>query len=157
MFDCKPIRILWGMISIAACLLIFKGYAYVSATPNILAFISNVTVPKPDVEQRNFTCGKKEVFSVVMECRPCSRHEMKMFENTCKSSGNIEKVKCDSSKDTILPCPIAFKHEIKKFWIFEGVLITVGLISNVAVWWRRRALDAHFYQRIKRQISDCNM
>ena len=154
MFGLKSIKIFFGMILITVCVFIFEGYGYVAAIPKLLNFSYNFT--SLENELHNFTCEKKEPFTVEMDCRPCSKYELK-FEKTCISSGNIKKLKCVSSKNVhLLSCPVAFKYEAKKFWIFEGSIVTLGIFANIAVWWRRHILDSYFYQRIKRQISDSN-
>ena len=96
----------------------------------------------------------------VTECRPCTAHERKIFPETCRTSGNLEKVKCGTTTTgdgLILSCPIAYTHEYNRFWVFEGTVMAVAVVANMAVWWRRRTLDLRFYQRIKRQISDSGL
>lgn len=153
----KNIKILCVMILFVTCILIFKGYVYVSAIPKLFPFNLNITSIDGGKEHVS-PCKKKEMYSFDMECRPCTRYELKAENTACAEFGNIEKIKCSPSGSTYLvSCPVAYKYENKKFWIFEGSILVLAVFSNIAVHWRRHILDSHFYQRIKKQISNSNV
>jgi len=140
-------------ILVSLLLLLAKGFTY--ALPNISPHKVKVASLKRNI--RNFTCPlPDENYSVIKDCTPCTKYQMK-FEKECLFSGNVEQLQCfKSEKLFMLSCPFSIHAEAKKFWAFEGCIISIGLLSNLFVLYRRRSNDSHMYQRLKRQISDAD-
>ena len=154
MIGLRYLKILCAIILFGTSVYIFSGYRYyVASIPNLLhSFTLNFTTLEDD-DMHNFTCGLNRQFIVEVECRTCSQYEIKA-EKACVSSGNVKRLKCAGSKHAhLLPCPVAFKFEAQKFWIFEGFVIGLALFANIAVWWRRRVMDSYFRERIIRQVA----
>ncbi|KAJ4434956.1 hypothetical protein ANN_23528, partial [Periplaneta americana] len=61
----------------------------------------------------------------------------------CKSSGKVVSRSCD--KVTWL--------EERNFWIFEGSMFLLGIISTTVVFARQKILDHRMLRRIQRQLA----
>ncbi|XP_021919690.1 protein JTB [Zootermopsis nevadensis] len=100
-------------------------------------------------------CWLREDIETVQPCHPCTDFEITSksvgvcvathFKETlfCKSSGKVVSRSCD--KVTWL--------EERKFWIFEGSVFVVGVISTTFVFARQKILDHRMLRRIQRQLA----
>ena len=71
-FECKPIRVLLGLVLVTVCVLLVKGYLFIAQTPDfsINNYINNSTLKLlqlSDVPSRNFTCSGGLQLSVVSQ------------------------------------------------------------------------------------------
>ncbi|XP_013381027.1 protein JTB [Lingula anatina] len=93
--------------------------------------------------------GKKYV--IVDECRHCTPFEMK-HKVECQQTGYYEKVKC-GGKEKYHSCPKIHWMEERDYWVFEGVSLTVGLVSYGVVHIRRKRLDRLLMEKVNKQIA----
>ncbi|XP_069672277.1 protein JTB isoform X1 [Periplaneta americana] len=111
------------------------------------------------VAEKNATnennCWLHEDFEIVEPCHLCTEFEITSKSNgvcvptkfketlRCKSSGKVVSRSCD--KVTWL--------EERNFWIFEGSMFLLGIISTTVVFARQKILDHRMLRRIQRQLA----
>ncbi|KAJ9595096.1 hypothetical protein L9F63_013622 [Diploptera punctata] len=100
-------------------------------------------------------CWLNEEYEIVKECHPCTD-----FEITSKSIGVCvathfkELLKCRvSGKIVSRSCDKVAWLEERNFWIFEGCMFVLGLISTTIVFARQKILDHQMLRRVQRQLA----
>lgn len=100
-------------------------------------------------------CWLHEEFEIVEVCHPCTDFEITSksvgvcvpthFKETisCKLSGKVVSRRCDR---------VTWLEE-RSFWMFEGLVFIVGVISTTAVFTRQKILDHRMLRRIQRQLA----
>lgn len=101
----------------------------------------------------NSDCGKTEETRSLAECVHCSDYEKKSIKG-CLQTGNIQLTYCvDSHIKFYGSCRHIAQWEEKKFWMFEGVMFVMLMVSSAMVWFRQRQLDSVFYQKVQKQVE----
>lgn len=110
--------------------------------------------PKIDNESTSSDCWDKEDYYVKQECIPCSEFEKKSGHiYACSLTGFKEIVACAKSGDVHRSCNKIPYLEERKFWIFEGSMTLLFLLSATAVMMRQRTLDRRTINKIHKQIA----
>jgi hypothetical protein len=100
-------------------------------------------------------CWLHEEFEIIHACHLCSDFEITSrsvaecipthFKETlsCKVSGKVVNRSCDR---------VTWLEE-RNFWLFEGSVFIVGVISTTVVFARQKILDHRMLRRIQRQLA----
>ncbi|PNF34632.1 hypothetical protein B7P43_G05866 [Cryptotermes secundus] len=100
-------------------------------------------------------CWLYEESETVEACHPCTEFEIRSksvgvcvptyFKETlsCKLSGKVVSRRCDE---------VTWLDE-HNFWLFEGLMFIVGVISTTFVFTRQTILDQRMLRRIQRQLA----
>ncbi|CAF1013898.1 unnamed protein product [Didymodactylos carnosus] len=100
------------------------------------------------------SCSSTEQFDILTQCQKCTNFE-KRYDPSCKLTGFKETLLCSTSqKQASRSCQIPFKIQKERFWIFEGCMFAITLISLLCVHLRQKTLDKQMVEKIKRQIGE---
>ncbi|CAH3139013.1 unnamed protein product [Pocillopora meandrina] len=101
----------------------------------------------------NSDCRKTEETQRLAECVHCSDYEKKSIKG-CLQTGNIQLTYCVTSNIKFYgSCRHIAQWEEKKFWMFQGIVFVMLIVSSSAVWLRQRQLDSVFYQKVQKQVE----
>lgn len=111
-------------------------------------------VPEKNATNEN-NCWLNEEFEVIEECHPCSDFEITSKSNgVCVPTHFKETIKCKVSGKIInRSCDKVTWLEERNFWIFEGSMFVMGVISTIIVFSRQKILDHQMLRRIQRQLA----
>ncbi|MBN3324284.1 JTB protein, partial [Atractosteus spatula] len=126
---------LWGLISVRVF-----GAAVLEEekTPEMVAFAT--------------PCWQVEEFVVAQECAQCNSFQSKTWL-ACSSTGYVEKINCaKSNKDEYKSCRSAVMEE-RRFWRFEGTMVSLTVLFALVVVMRQRALDRLASEKVRKQIE----
>lgn len=97
-------------------------------------------------------CWERETFEIKEKCAPCTEFERASKHiPVCVQSKYKEVVTCTISGDAYRRCDN--DSEAHKFWIFEGCVLIVGLMSSFTVVLRQKHLDRKMFDKIQQQVS----
>lgn len=113
------------------------------------------TNPEPDKVESTSRCWETENFTLVGGCSPCHPLATKILSDSCTETGFNQLVQCTESNQRVYKsCPRSRQSIEKSFWVFEGVIFSVGLVSCFVVYVRRRKLNREAAERVRKQISN---
>lgn len=113
---------------------------------------SNISIDK---DQQISTCYLTETVTIVAICQKCTSYDHRSNANGCSPSGYREFVLCSNSKiKTYRSCPMPEQIQKQHFWIFEGFILFLGLLSLASVFSRQKTMDKQMVEKIKRQIGE---
>ncbi|KAK7789976.1 hypothetical protein R5R35_006808 [Gryllus longicercus] len=100
-------------------------------------------------------CILREEFSVVEPCHPCTDFEITSRSiGACLPSHFKEVLKCSKTGTTVVrSCDKVTWLEERNFWLFEGLMFALGLVSSTIVYARQKILDHRMLRRIQRQLA----
>lgn len=97
-------------------------------------------------------CWEREEYVVKQKCVPCTEFERASKHlPICIQSKYKELVQCKNSGDAYRRCDN--EKEGQHFWIFEGSMLAVGLVSSLSVVLRQKHLDRKMMERIQQQVA----
>lgn len=99
------------------------------------------------------TRSQHDCTEVLGECTPCIEQQKRWQVEQCGETGLHKKFRCKDGKEEFFSCSRAKSVEERQFWMFEGIVFTIGLLSYIIVIMRQRKLDREALQRIRRQVS----
>ncbi|CAF1324057.1 unnamed protein product [Rotaria sp. Silwood1] len=113
---------------------------------------SNISIDK---EQSISTCYQTEPIDIITYCQKCTSFERRSKAIGCLPTGYRELVICSKSNiKTLRSCLIPIHIQKENFWIFEGIILFICLLSIVSVQSRQKTLDKQMVEKIKRQIGE---
>jgi hypothetical protein len=147
---------------IVAFLLVTIGILFLAHLPTTVirqAVPSYYKIPSlnisTDKEQQTSTCYLTEPVKIETLCQKCTSYERRSKAVGCSPSGYREYVECSKSNIKIYrSCPIPAHIQKQHFWLFEGFIVFIGLLSIASVHSRQKTLDKHMVEKIKRQIGE---
>ncbi|KAH1007429.1 protein JTB [Dendroctonus ponderosae] len=108
------------------------------------------------IVEQNSSCFEKEPYVVLKECEPCSAFELRSKSlGVCIHTQYIEILRCANGKTVTRSCDKAAFYDEQTFWIFEGLMLVLSLISTLCVKARKRVLSKRMIQRVQRQLANC--
>ncbi|CAF3547776.1 unnamed protein product [Rotaria sp. Silwood1] len=100
---------------------------------------SNISIDK---EQSISTCYQTEPIDIITYCQKCTSFERRSKAIGCLPTGYRELVICSKSNiKTLRSCLIPIHIQKQNFWIFEGIILFICLLSIVSVQSRQKTLD----------------
>ncbi|CAF3757591.1 unnamed protein product [Rotaria sordida] len=100
---------------------------------------SNISTDK---EQQISTCYLTEPVDVITYCQKCTSFERRSKAIGCLPTGYREFILCSKSNiKTLRSCPIPIHIQKQNFWLFEGIILFIGLLSIGSVQSRQKTLD----------------
>lgn len=122
-------------------------------------FSSYYTMPSStnitDQEEKPSTCYLTEPIDIIGYCHKCTPYEQRSKATGCSPTGYKETVLCSKSNiKTSRSCPVPSHIKKQKFWIFEGIMLLICVLSIASVQSRQKALDKQMVEKIKRQIGE---
>ncbi|KAK8775602.1 hypothetical protein V5799_031051 [Amblyomma americanum] len=97
-------------------------------------------------------CWEREDYIIKQKCVPCTEFERASKHlPICIQSKYRELVTCKNSGDVYRRCDN--EREGQHFWIFEGSMLVMGLLSSLSVVLRQRHLDRKVMERIQQQVA----
>lgn len=104
--------------------------------------------------ENNSTCWKREQYSVIQDCHPCTAFEIaSKSQGVCIHTHYKELLRCKSGETVTRSCDKVAWLDEKDFWTFEGTLFVVGVIFTSLSMLRQKALDRKTQLRIQRQLD----
>lgn len=114
---------------------------------------SNVSIVKEQTIVN--ACYLTETYQTSVPCEKCTAYERRSNAVACSPTGYRETIECFKSKiKTYRTCPIPAAIQERQFWLFEGFIMFLGLISIVCVHSRQKILDKQMVEKIRRQIGE---
>ncbi|XP_071952870.1 protein JTB-like [Antedon mediterranea] len=105
-------------------------------------------------DESTLPCWHREDYTVMGVCERCEYYETNVFQY-CKITGYKLLLKCKESKvNTYKSCELTGWPIEKHFWVFEGVMFVLCIISCLVVFFRRRILDAETRRKVRLQIEN---
>ncbi|ERL89795.1 hypothetical protein D910_07156 [Dendroctonus ponderosae] len=102
------------------------------------------------IVEQNSSCFEKEPYVVLKECEPCSAFELRSKSlGVCIHTQYIEILRCANGKTVTRSCDKAAFYDEQTFWIFEGLMLVLSLISTLCVKARKRVLNGQYLVDIK--------
>lgn len=144
-----------GIVTVPVVAAITEGH---TNTPNVSSQPGSITTQKlspiPDSDcikgnGRNCTC------SVLSKCKKCSRFDMSKQVKACLYTGYKQLAYCSKKKmQKYLSCHYSADfNEERRFWGFEFIVLVIGIISRVIVYYRKKVIQTRVIRRIQRQIN----
>ncbi|CAF3722766.1 unnamed protein product [Rotaria sordida] len=100
---------------------------------------SNISTDK---EQQISTCYLTEPIDIITYCQKCTSFERRSKAIGCLPTGYREFIVCSKSNiKTLRSCPIPIHIQKQNFWLFEGIILSIGLLSIASVQSRQKTLD----------------
>ncbi|XP_063225132.1 protein JTB [Bacillus rossius redtenbacheri] len=100
-------------------------------------------------------CWLRENYTVVEPCHQCSDFELaSKISNVCVATNFKEVLRCKTSGLISRSCAKVTWLEERNFWLFEGLMLVLGVISTTAVFARQKVLDIRMMRRIQRQLAN---
>ncbi|CAF1087368.1 unnamed protein product [Rotaria sordida] len=113
---------------------------------------SNISTDK---EQQISTCYLTEPIDIITYCQKCTSFERRSKAIGCLPTGYREFIVCSKSNiKTLRSCPIPIHIQKQNFWLFEGIILSIGLLSIASVQSRQKTLDKQMVEKIKKQIGE---
>ncbi len=110
---------------------------------------------KTEDKQEINECYLSEPVDVLSLCQKCTSYERRSKAVGCSPSGYREYVNCSKSNIKVYrSCPIPAQIQKQHFWLFEGFIFFIGLLSIASVHSRQKILDKQMVEKIKRQIGE---
>lgn len=100
-------------------------------------------------------CILKEDYSVIEPCHPCTDFEITSKSiSACLLTHFKEILKCHKTGTVVVrSCDKVTWLEERNFWMFEGFMLLIGLVSITLVYTRQKILDHRMLRRIQRQLA----
>ncbi len=112
---------------------------------------SNVSMDK---DQQTNTCYLTGSVEILVPCEKCTSYEYRSKAVGCLPSGYKEFILCTNTKtQTYRSCRVPKHIQKQHFWLFEGVIIFIGIVAIGTVQSRQRTLDKQMVDKIKKQIG----
>ena len=109
---------------------------------------------KPEDRQPTNRCDLTEPFDRLSLCQKCTSYESRSKVDTCLPTGYRETVLCSKTNvQTTRPCDVPVHIQTQRFWLFESVMVVVGLLAIASVQSRQKTLERQMVEKIRRQIG----
>nr|CAD7195307.1 unnamed protein product [Timema douglasi]CAD7401858.1 unnamed protein product [Timema poppensis] len=100
-------------------------------------------------------CWLHEEYQIVEPCHLCTDFEIASKSNfVCVPTHFKEVLQCQISGKASRSCDKVTWLEERNFWIFEGVMFVISVISTTTVFARQKVLDRRMMRRIQRQLAN---
>ncbi|CAF3828721.1 unnamed protein product [Adineta steineri] len=116
---------------------------------------SRRTPLKLEEEQQVSECYLTESIDVIGICEKCTSYQRRSKANGCLPTGYRELVLCTKSNiKTNRSCQMPVYIQKQHFWLFEVMMIIVGLVAIFSAQSRQKILDKQMVEKIKKQIGE---
>ncbi|XP_071514156.1 protein JTB-like isoform X2 [Panulirus ornatus] len=86
-------------------------------------------------------CWTNEDYNLLDDCQLCSDTERTHIAPAlCKLTGYRQKVQCQFSGEAYRSCEVLVLQEELRFWLFEGVAASVGVVAGLSTALRHQQL-----------------
>ena len=108
-----------------------------------------------DNDEEANACHRIEPIDVLTLCQKCTSYELRSKAIGCSPTGYKQLVFCSKSNIKISrSCPIPIRTQRQHFWLFEGLMLFVGILAMGSVHSRQNTLSKQMIEKIKRQIEE---
>ncbi|CAF2269906.1 unnamed protein product [Rotaria magnacalcarata] len=152
-------RLIFGAVALLFVTISVLFIAHLNSTLFDRGILSSYTLYSANSslnnEQQSNECYLTEAIEVKVFCQKCTSYERRSKANGCSPTGYKELVLCSKSNiKASRSCPVPIRIQKENFWIFQGIVLFIGLLSMASVHGRQKALDKQMVEKIKRQIGD---
>lgn len=105
--------------------------------------------------ENNSTCWKRETYTVIQDCHPCTDFEIASQSiGVCIHTNFKEILRCASGETVTRSCDKVAWLEERSFWTFQGSTFIIAVISTTFVIARKRVLNRRMLVRMQKQLAN---